>query len=120
MYAADPVPPAWWKLDEQSGVVAADSSGNGRSATVIGASWAAGKLDGSLSFDGASNYAYLTDTQAGGATGTHPQPTLSWKRPPRFRPSPPCDGQHESLTVAYPSQSPLKLPPGSCRREARR
>lgn len=40
--AGDPAAPllAWWKLDETSGTVAADSSGNGRHGTVTGtASW---------------------------------------------------------------------------------
>lgn len=68
--AADAIPSAWWKFDETTGSLAADSSGNGRAAAVVGASWTPGKFDGSLSFDGAGDYAYLTDTQAGGATGT--------------------------------------------------
>ncbi|QSR28335.1 hypothetical protein CFH99_22180 [Nocardioides aromaticivorans] len=43
----------WWKLDETSGTVAADSSGNGRNGTVNGtASWNAG--DG-FTFNGGAN-----------------------------------------------------------------
>ena len=43
----------WWKLDETTGTVAADSSGNGRNGTVTGAaSWNGG--DG-FTFSGGSN-----------------------------------------------------------------
>src|SRR2546430_4375734 len=44
----------WYKLDERSGTVAADSSGNGRDGTVNGApGWTRGQ---GLAFDGSSTY----------------------------------------------------------------
>lgn len=47
----------WWKFDETSGTVAADSSGNGNNGTLIGnPTWVAGKIGGALSFDGAGDY----------------------------------------------------------------
>ncbi|MCJ7777332.1 MAG: LamG domain-containing protein, partial [Sedimentisphaerales bacterium] len=47
----------WWKFDEGSGTIAADSSGNGHNGTINGgATWAAGQLDGALRFDGTDDY----------------------------------------------------------------
>ncbi|HYF51878.1 MAG TPA: PKD domain-containing protein [Planctomycetota bacterium] len=46
-----------WKLDEGSGTSAADSSGNNNTGTVNGgATWAAGKVGGALSFDGIDDH----------------------------------------------------------------
>jgi hypothetical protein len=43
----------YWKLDETSGTAAADSSGLGRSGTVVGtATWTTGKIGNSLQLDG--------------------------------------------------------------------
>lgn len=43
---------AWWKLDITGDAIARDSSRNNYDATIIGASPAAGLIDGCLSFDG--------------------------------------------------------------------
>lgn len=46
-----------WKLDEENGTVAADSSGNGNDGTVQGGtSWTGGRLDGGLELDGVDGY----------------------------------------------------------------
>ena len=47
-----------WKLDEGSGMTAYDSSGNGNSGSVNGASWISGKYGNALTFrgDGYSDY----------------------------------------------------------------
>ena len=43
----------WWKLDEASGTIAADSSGNDNTGTLSGGpTWVAGEIDGALSFGG--------------------------------------------------------------------
>ena len=61
---------AWWKLDEKDGRTAADSSGNGRHATVQGdPTWqpTGGKIGGALAFDGQDDYVdtgYDTDSPA--------------------------------------------------------
>jgi len=50
---------AHWKLDETSGLVAADSSGNGNDGTLtamVGTEWTTGVLDGALEFDAEENY----------------------------------------------------------------
>jgi len=48
---------AHWRLDDGAGAVAADSSGNGNDAAVVGAAnWTAGKNAGALDFDGTSTY----------------------------------------------------------------
>jgi hypothetical protein len=39
---------AWYPLDETSGVVANDASGNARYGTVIGGTWASGQLSGAI------------------------------------------------------------------------
>jgi len=48
---------ACWKLDETSGAVAYDSSGNGNDGTLTGSpKWATGKLKGALDLNGTSDY----------------------------------------------------------------
>ncbi len=45
-----------WTLDEGSGAVANDSSGNGRNGTIDGTpDWVAGMVRGALDMDGASD-----------------------------------------------------------------
>jgi len=46
-------------LDEGSGSIASDSSGNGNTGTISGAVWTAGKLGNAMSFDGASDFISL-------------------------------------------------------------
>ena len=53
----DPNLIGWWKLDETSGTVAADSSGYGNDGTVVGGGpWVSGYIDGALDFDGDDDY----------------------------------------------------------------
>jgi hypothetical protein len=56
-----PNPPSgvvgWWRFDEGIGTIATDSSGNGNTGTVHGATWVSGKYGQALNFDGTS---YLT------------------------------------------------------------
>src|SRR5262249_6252905 len=48
----------YWKVDENTGTMAADSSGRGLTATLRGgASWTGGRQGGSLQLDGTSGYA---------------------------------------------------------------
>jgi len=49
-------PIAHWKLDEGSGTTAQDSSGNGNTGTIYGATWVIGKYGNGLSFDGGDDY----------------------------------------------------------------
>jgi hypothetical protein len=43
----------WWKFDEGTGTTAADSSGNGRTGTLMnGPTWTAGKIGGAANLDG--------------------------------------------------------------------
>ena len=47
----------YWSFDDGTGTTASDSSGNGRNATLGGASWVTdGKIAGALSFDGLDDY----------------------------------------------------------------
>jgi hypothetical protein len=56
----------YWPLDETSGTVAHDSSGNGNNATVSGATWSsAGKINGCLSFNGLNYYAQAANSLSG-------------------------------------------------------
>ncbi len=50
-------PVAFWKLDDGSGTLATDSSGNGQDLTVVDAAWTAGDIGGALAFDGIDDYA---------------------------------------------------------------
>ena len=57
VFAADPDLVGWWELDESSGTVASDSSGNGNDGTVNGgAKWVPGVLKGGLEFDGVDDW----------------------------------------------------------------
>jgi beta-xylosidase len=48
---------AWYKFDETSGTTAADSSGNGRNATLVnGPTWVAGKSGNAVNIDGTNDY----------------------------------------------------------------
>jgi hypothetical protein len=48
---------AHWKLDETTGTMASDSSGNGYNGTLMGgATWAAGAIDGALEVNGSNGY----------------------------------------------------------------
>ena len=50
--AADPDLVGWWKLDDGSGTVASDSSGNGHEGTLVDdPQWVAGQIGGALHFD---------------------------------------------------------------------
>ena len=54
---ADPNLVGWWKLDETSGSIAADSSGNANTGTLHGEPvWAIGKAGGALKLDGVDDY----------------------------------------------------------------
>jgi hypothetical protein len=54
-----------WKLDETSGTVAADSSGNGLNGTVQGGgTWVAGKIGGAWQADGTDDYVELGNPAA--------------------------------------------------------
>ena len=49
----------WWKLDETSGLTAADSSGNGNDGTLTnmaGDEWTTGLIEGALEFDGSDDH----------------------------------------------------------------
>ncbi|MCW4009885.1 MAG: PKD domain-containing protein [Candidatus Bathyarchaeota archaeon] len=50
---------AWWKMNEGTGVVAIDSSGNNHHGVIQGATWGSDQTGNSLSFDGISNYVSL-------------------------------------------------------------
>ena len=54
---SDPNLIGWWKLDETSGLIAADSSGNGNDGTLTdmaGNEWTTGYIDGAIEFDGSN------------------------------------------------------------------
>ncbi len=58
---------AWFKMNESSGTAAADSSGNGFSATLAnGPTWqpTGGAIDGAVQLDGINDYLYLLDDGA--------------------------------------------------------
>ena len=70
---ADPSLVGWWKLDESSGTIAADSSGQGKDGTVEGnPTWlpAGGMVDGALEFDGADDQVTVYDAGDFGITNT--------------------------------------------------
>ena len=56
----------WWKFDEGSGAVAADSSGNGNDGTLNGpVEWVEeGKIGGAMAFTGPYNYVQVQDSSS--------------------------------------------------------
>src|SRR4030042_6620249 len=55
--AADPDLVGWWRLDDGSGMTAADMSGNGNDGTLRGdTAWVTGHLGKALQFDGVDDF----------------------------------------------------------------
>ena len=57
----------WWKLDETSGLTAADSSGSGNDGTLTdmtGSEWTNGILGGGLEFDGTEDYIVVSNSSS--------------------------------------------------------
>ena len=52
----------WWSFNEGTGTIAGDSSGNGNTGTINGATWVDGKYGKALSFNGVNNYVEIGDT----------------------------------------------------------
>ncbi len=58
LFGSAPYPVGWWKLDDNAGVIAADSSGSGYSADLNnGPVWRTAKMGSGLRFDGTDDYA---------------------------------------------------------------
>jgi hypothetical protein len=63
---------AWWKLDDGSGTIAADSSGNDNPLTLVGSPvWGTGRSGGDLTFDGVDQEADATNDVAVAAALTY-------------------------------------------------
>lgn len=75
----------YWAMNEATGTVAMDSSGNGNSGTISGATWGTGKRGQSLNFDGSDDYMSISDANA---LDLSTQGTLSiWAKSDRSMPS---------------------------------
>jgi len=80
---------AAYSFNQGSGTTAADSSGNGITGTLSGATWAAaGEYGGALSFNGTSNYVDLGNPTALQNTGS-----MTWAAWVNATGNPPDDGQ---------------------------
>ncbi len=53
-------PIGWWKFDENTGANANDTSGNGYSGAISGATWVTGKMGGAVNFAGGSDAVTVT------------------------------------------------------------
>ncbi|MFC1633351.1 LamG-like jellyroll fold domain-containing protein [Planctomycetota bacterium] len=68
----------WWKLDETSGIVARDASGNGHNGTLKGdPQWVAGQVDGALKLDGEGDY---VDIGSVGISGVDLRTLAGWAK----------------------------------------
>ena len=65
-----------WEMDENSGLVAGDSSGNSRNGAISGASWVAGKVGSALSFDGVDDEVIATGYK--GISGSTTRTIAAW------------------------------------------
>ncbi len=71
-----------WRLDETSGTVATDSSGNGLNGTVQGGgTWVAGKIGGALQTDGTDDYVDLGNPAALDLSGANQATITAWVKP---------------------------------------
>jgi hypothetical protein len=69
-------PVGHWKVNEGSGTIASDSSGNGSAGTLVnGPAWAAGVLDQGLVFDGLDDY---VDVPHAAALDAYPLSVVFW------------------------------------------
>ncbi len=59
--AAGNGPVAWWKFDENTGVVGNDATGNGNSATMTQTTWKTGKTGSAAGFNGTNSYVSVND-----------------------------------------------------------
>lgn len=67
-----------WELDETSGAVAYDSSGNGNNGTLVNApAWTAGRSGGAVSFNG-TDQSVSIDAISGLSTGNVPYTIAAW------------------------------------------
>jgi hypothetical protein len=71
-------PIGYWKMDDGSGNLASDASGNGSDAGVNGAVWASGISGKGLSFDGVDDYVEIPSSLWNPAQGTVAFWTLIW------------------------------------------
>jgi len=51
-----------WHFNENTGIIAYDSSGRGNNGTIHGASWTSGRSGAALSFDGVNDYVEVSDS----------------------------------------------------------
>jgi hypothetical protein len=65
----------YWEMDENSGLVAGDSSGNSRNGAISGATWTTGKVGSALSFDGNDE---VIATGYKGIPGSTPRTIAAW------------------------------------------
>ena len=78
--AVDPNLVAWYTFDEGSGATAHDSA-HGYNGTIHGATWAAGKTGGALSFDGVNDYIDVLDNPALRFTSNNRFTLCAWIKP---------------------------------------
>ena len=68
----------WWKLDETSGTLARDASGNGHNGTLKGdPQWITGKVDGAIQLDGEGDY---VDIGSVGISGADRRTLAGWAK----------------------------------------
>jgi hypothetical protein len=91
----------WWKLDESSGMTAADSSGDGNNGTLNGApAWqsAGGHLAGALSFNNISDF---VDCGSGASLNTPSVTVAFWMKPSHVAVMGPVDKLPMNSGVGY-------------------
>ena len=70
----------WWKINEGSGTVVGDSSGNSHTGTAVGTpTWTSGQLNGALSFDAIDDKVTIDDFPE--ADGTTTLTVSAWVQP---------------------------------------
>ena len=98
---------AEWKLDEGSGVTNADSSGNGRTGTLTGATWELGHIDGSLSFNGTSN-----QVSCGNVPASSQMSFAAWIKPADVIGNKAIFGKSNSYTIKLSGNNLVYTRPG--------
>ncbi len=90
----------WWRMDEGSGATTTDSSGNGNTGTLVNSpTWATGKINGALKFNGSNQYV--------AATSTHNLPNINGAQTlSAWFDATSVSGSHDIITFVNSTSSP--------------
>jgi len=90
-----------WHFDEGTGGITYDSTGNGNTATITGASWTNGRMGEALDFDGVDDYVEVADSNSLDITGKLTLEAWIFPRSYIGKQVIVCKYNHSSLSSSY-------------------